>query len=75
MSDKSYQIAVILNVPADSYEDALDRAEKFNRQLVNSNPEFDDNEIGYEVVNYFEHDNQGQRVLYLHSEDESNNRH
>jgi hypothetical protein len=66
MSD-SYQIAVILTIPANSYEEALDRAEKFNMQLQNDNEEFDD--IAYNVEHSYEHDNQGNRVLYLHNEE------
>jgi hypothetical protein len=70
MTDKVYQIAMILSVSGDSYEEALDRAEKFNMQLANTNSEFDDCDIELVVEHNYEHDNQGQRVLYLHSEEE-----
>ena len=70
MSDKTYQIAIILSIPADSYEEALDRGERFNMQLCNSNPDFDDCDIEYVVEHNYEHDNQGSRIVYLHPEEE-----
>jgi hypothetical protein len=68
MSDKTYKIAMVISIQADNYEEALDRAEKFSLQLSNVKEEFDD--IECVVEHSYEHDNQGQRCLYLHNEEE-----
>jgi hypothetical protein len=67
----TYQIAIVLDVEANSYEEAMDLAVDFNGQLSNSDPTFDNVEITGQVQDYYEHDNIGNRVLYLHSEKHS----
>ena len=70
MSQKYYSIPVILRIPADSYEDAVSTAIAFNNQLGNTDMLFDDCGIKGEVETDFEYDNDGQRVLYLHAEND-----
>jgi len=64
MSEKNYVIPVLLTVPAESYRQAVDQA----IEMV------DDLKImaaaSLEVEVNFEHDNIGQRVLYLHPEED-----
>jgi hypothetical protein len=69
----TYQIAIVLDVEANSYEEALQTAIDFNGQLSNSDPTFDNVEITGRVQDYYEHDGSEleQRVLYLHNEKHS----
>jgi hypothetical protein len=67
----TYQIPIVLDVEANSYEEAMELAIDFNGQLTNSDPTFDNIDITSYVQNYFEHDNIGNRVLYLHPEKHS----
>lgn len=63
MAEKMYVVPVLLTVPAESYEKAREAAEAF----VDSNQ---DAGIGLEVETYFERDDIGQRVMYLHPEED-----
>ncbi|VVB77417.1 Uncharacterised protein [uncultured archaeon] len=65
MADKNYVVAILFTIPADSYEDALDQAESIIAEDVGV-----DAGIGVCVATDYEHDNTGQRVLYLHPENE-----
>lgn len=65
MTEKAFHVAVILTVPADSYEEALEKAEDHIAVLEA------DSGIGVSVETNYEHDGSpaNQRVFYLHSED------
>lgn len=63
MSEKVYVVPVLLSVSAESYDKAVEEA----KGVVDS---FTDAGVGMEVETYFEHDNIGQRVLYLHPEED-----
>lgn len=61
---KDYVIPILLTVPAESYEEAV-------RQAVDIVDGINqDAGVGMEVEVNFEHDNIGQRVLYLHPEED-----
>ena len=62
---KSYQIAVILNIPANSYQEALQQAQEMADDLS-----VDALKVEVKVVVDYEQDNEGQRVLYLPSEEQ-----
>ncbi len=63
MQTKKYDMALVLSVEAESYKQAERMAkyiaEGLGQEEVNVSATFD-----------YEHDNDGQRVLYLHPEDE-----
>ena len=61
--DKEYVVAILVTIPAASYEAALKEAETMAENWSQ------DAGIGVEVVRDHEHDNDGQRVVYLHPED------
>ena len=61
---KLYVIPVLLTIPAESYEEANSVAESTADNLAT------DAGIGVTLVTEFEYDNAGQRVLYLHPEDQ-----
>ena len=69
---KSYQIAVILTIPANSYQEAKDKAQELENSLGTVDPKLDElaDSVEYRVVIDYEHDNDGQRVLYLPSEEQ-----
>lgn len=62
---KVYQIAMILSVPAESYEEACEAALELDDVDIASG-----SDITTKVELDYEHDNDGQRVLYLHPEEE-----
>ena len=62
-SKRLYQYAAIITVEASSYEEGLALA---NDVDIQGEPE---GIISFEHVIEYEKDNEGQRVLYLHSED------
>lgn len=65
MSDeKVYEIAIVVSIPASTYEDALAQAEELAESMST------DAGMGVEAISSYEHDNDGQRVLYLHAEDD-----
>lgn len=64
MSEKMYVIPILVTIPAESYAEAMQEAEDLVEELGT------DAGMGVEVARDFEHDNGGQRVLYLHPEDE-----
>lgn len=63
MADKFYVVAVTMTIPADSYAEAVATA----TAVVDT---MSDTAQGIEVVTDYEYDNDGQRVLYLHPENE-----
>ncbi len=66
---KTFQIPVLLKIPAESYEEAM----KLGANVAESfcdDPGMVEGGIVTELVTYFEHDNIGQRVLYLHPEED-----
>lgn len=65
MSEKVYVVPLLLSISAESYDKAVEEAKRLSEDLSNS-----DTGMGYEVETYFEHDNIGQRVLYLHPEED-----
>jgi len=62
--NKAYTVAIILTIPAESYEEACSVADAVADNLSM------DAGIGVLAILEYEYDNDGQRVLYLHSEDE-----
>jgi len=62
--EKNYVIPILLTIPAASYEEAEKVAESVADNLST------DAGMGVEAVTSFEYDNDGQRVLYLHPEEE-----
>jgi hypothetical protein len=66
---KDYVIPVLLTSPAESYQKALEQASDIVDGLNT------DAGIGMEVEVNFEHDNIGQRVLYLHPEEDPDYEH
>lgn len=64
---KTFQIPVVFYVEAKNYKQALEAAHEW-ADNAEELPEGADN---VEVVTEFEHDEAGQRVLYLHPEGES----
>ena len=66
MSDKLYQVAVILTIPAENYDAATTAALEIGQALSI------DAGVGVEVVLTYEHDGseENQRVVYLPSETE-----
>ena len=60
---KFYEFAIVVTIPADKYEDAVAEAEEVAENLGM------DAGIGVSLELNYEHDNDGQRVLYLHPED------
>lgn len=69
MAEKNYVIPVLLTVPAESYDEALAQASDIVDGLNT------DAGLGMEVEVNFEHDNIGQRVLYLHPEEDPDYEH
>ena len=63
---KNYVIPVLLTIPSESYEEAQKVAESVADNLAT------DSGVGVSVPDYFEHDDAGQRVLYLHPEHKPN---
>lgn len=64
MAQKAYIVAVLVQIPADSYDEALREAEAFAAGAG------DRDELFVSAVHDYETDNDGQRVLYLHPADE-----
>lgn len=64
MSEKVFVIPLLLSIPAESYGEAMQEAEDLVEDLGV------DAGMGVEVARDFEHDNHGQRVLYLHPEED-----
>jgi hypothetical protein len=64
----TYQIPILLTIEADNYADALDSAEGIAQEMDEDDTICDEGILNIEVVRNFEHDNDGQRVLYLPSE-------
>jgi len=64
-AENNYVIPVLLTIPAESYKEAVEAAKKVVEEYLSA-----DAGIGAEVETYFEHDNAGQRVLYLHPEED-----
>lgn len=68
----SHQVAIIITLPdrsevpwgATSYADALDWSKSFIRQLEEKSMRYD-NRVVYTLVQDFQHDEQGRRVLTL----------
>lgn len=58
-----YTVALLVSIPADNYEAALQEAEDMAEGLGIME------ELSVSAVTDYEHDNEGQRVLYLHPED------
>lgn len=63
-TEKNFVIPILLTIPATSYEEAM----KEGQSLVEDMSA--DAGMGVELATYFEHDNIGQRVLYLHPEED-----
>lgn len=59
-SEKKFVIPILLTVSASSYNEAMKQA----RLIV------EDMSVNAKLETYFEHDNMGQRVLYLHPEED-----
>lgn len=59
---QEFDIALIVTIEADSYEKALLEAEDMAEGIGMTE------EISCSAVIYYEHDNEGRRVLYLHPE-------
>lgn len=66
--EKNFVIPILLTIPATSYEEAQRQAANVAYHL-STNP-VDDSGMTAKVETYFEHDNIGQRVLYLHPEED-----
>jgi hypothetical protein len=63
---KRYQFAMILEVPAENYEDALKDAKLFDRVFQDTLEEGTSPEDpSLKLVLDYETDNEGQRVVYL----------
>jgi hypothetical protein len=62
---RTYDVAVILRIRAGSYKRALQIAEDLIADLSAK----DETRTLMDVVHDYEHDNQGQRVVYLPPED------
>lgn len=58
-----YDIAVILSIPATSYQEAMSIAHGIGDAIAI------DASMGVDVVMDYQHDKQGQRVVYLHPEE------
>ena len=68
---KHYQVAVVLTLPAKSYEDALQWAAAIVRDVRLHEANIKSN-VGVDVQSDYEHSSHdGRRVLYLHPEDQS----
>jgi hypothetical protein len=63
---RQYDIAIIATITARSYKTAMERAEK-TAMAISGFLEGEYDHTG--VARNYEHDNEGQRVLYLHPED------
>lgn len=71
MSDKKeFHVPVLLTIKAETYNEALNHAEEFVNHWHRDEHINDEdlNRIKAEVVVNFEHDNDGQRCVYLHPE-------
>jgi hypothetical protein len=62
--EKNFVIPVLLTIPATSYEEAMKEGQRIVDDMSS------DAGVGVELETYFEHDNIGQRVLYLHPEED-----
>lgn len=62
MSDKLYEVAVILTIPAKTYKKAMTAALQIGHDLGI------DEGVGVRVVVDYERDNDNQRVVYLDDE-------
>ena len=58
----TYDVALIVSIPADTYEEALNAAGHIAAGLG------DTEELSVSAVLDYEYDNEGQRVLYLHND-------
>lgn len=57
-----YDMALIITVEADTYDEAFDKADDIAAGLS------DMQQIPASAIFLYDHDNEGQRVLYLHPE-------
>lgn len=66
MSDKLYQVAIILTIPAPDYQSAISKAQNIDGWIAGAG-------VGHEVITYYEHDGSelNQRVVYLPSEEDA----
>jgi len=64
-----YVVPVLLTIPANSYSEAQEKARTVEHLLTHDGRVKHEG-ITAEVESYFEHDNIGQRVLYLHPEED-----
>lgn len=64
MKKTAWDIAIVVTIPADSYDEALREAGLLAEGLGNSE------ELRVEAVQSYDDDYEGQRVLYLHNEEE-----
>jgi len=67
MSDKVkvWDVAAIITVQATSYDEAVSMVQDAAEHMLDG-----DEALQADVVTNYEHDNEGQRVLYLHAEDD-----